>query len=200
MRNLTLNDDLQHKARLLRDSRFFVDTSGDGTSFEKETLFLVLAGAKPVGEASSGHWVSTADGRRTVADDPGAVGDFLASLGLAYHLSSFDGHATDALVAIDQGLLAEYLRADAAHDVAAVGRLFGYPETAAVAFAADSEDQLLNPEEADRRTIESGLDPMQIGFRLSKAHWADELKTASHWQALLIDAGFVEATDDTLAA
>lgn len=200
MREIQFNPDLLHKARLLRESQFFVDPTGDGTNYEKQNLFLVLAGVKPVGEAASGHWVSTAEGRRTVADDPQAVGEFLASLGLAYHLSSFDGHATDALVAIDQGMLAEYLRADAAHDVAAVGRLFGYPQTAATAFAADSEDQLLNPEEADRRTVESGLDPMQVGFRLSKAHWADELKTAMHWQALLIDAGFMEPSDDTLAA
>ncbi len=192
MQATSLTDDLLHKARLLRESQFFVDPSGDGTSYEKQTLFLVLAGEKPVGEASSGHWETTKDGRKTVADDPHDVGKFLASLGLVYNLSSFDGHATDAIVALDEHSLERYRKADAIYDIAEIGRLFGYPETAVAAFAADSESSLLDFEEVDSRAIAAGIDPSQVSFRLSKPHWADELATIQHWQALLISAGLAK--------
>lgn len=192
MHAIPLTDDLLRKAKLLKESQLFADPSGEGTTYEKQALFLVLAGEKPVGEASSGHWEATGNGRTTVADDPHAVGDFLASLGLAYHLSSFDGHATDALVAADERLLAQYHQADVAYDIAEVGRLFGYPETAVAAFAADSEDLLLDYEEIDRQAAAGGIDPLQVSFRLSKAHWADELAVVHRWQTLLIAAGLAK--------
>jgi hypothetical protein len=57
----------------------------------------MLAGVRPVAEASAGHWTVTVDGRHMVFDEPAAVGKFLQSLGLHSRLRH-DSRATDALV------------------------------------------------------------------------------------------------------
>ena len=184
---LELAPELLHKAALLRASALFGEPTDGSVPYQKQVLFLVLAGQKPVGEAASGHWESTAAGRRTVADDPELVAAFLTELGLAYELISFDGHATDALVSLDPALLTAYHQASASNDVTTIGRLFGYPDTAIAAFVGGA-DALLDDAAYEQHVTDAGLDAAVIGFALSAAHWAEELAVARNWQALLVAA------------
>lgn len=128
-------------AQQLKASPFFASTTDAKPWLEKQPIFLVLAGVKPVAEASSGHWVPTPDGRRTVHDNPAAVGALLDSLGLAYRLRH-DDYATDTLVSSRPELLDAYEVAAAADDQAKIGELFGYPATAVMAFAHHPEHPL----------------------------------------------------------
>jgi hypothetical protein len=184
----TLSLELYRKAQILRAAPLFEDRGG--AHHQKAILFLVLAGAKPVGEASSGHMVRVGDVGHSVADNPKLVEKFLSSLGLTCEVTkSVIAGATDAVVSLDPNLVAQYRQA-ANGDFATVGRLFGYPETAVTAFAA-GPDRLLTAGEQDRYVAEAGINPDVVMFRLSREHWADELIVAARWQQLLEAAGLI---------
>jgi hypothetical protein len=189
-----LSPELARKAELLKAAPLFVDRGGG--YHQKQILFLVLAGAKPVGEAVSGHMVRVGDRGHSVADDPKLVGEFLTSIGLEYDLSSFDGRATDALVSLDRRLLRQYQAAEEG-DYATAGRLFGYPDSAVTAFAAGL-DRLLSQNNQARYATEAGIDPAVLMYRLSQENWAEELKVAARWQQLLRLADLLPA--DSVAA
>jgi hypothetical protein len=178
-------------AEAIRTSPYFVDHSGDGTCVEKQSLFLVVCGAKPVGSASSGHWEAMSDGRRTVADDPDEVAAFLTGLGLSYQLTSPDGHATDAVFSLDPELLVQYAAVPSTGDDRLTGRLYGYPDTAVEAFA-EGRDALLPPEEEEEQRIaDAGIDPNLVTFYLSRAHWRNELEVVRRWMQLCELAGLI---------
>lgn len=182
-----LSTDLQRKASLLKSSALFVHPSDGAEMHEKQQIFLVLAGCKPVANVLSGHWVATPTGRKTVADDPVLVGQFLSLLGLKFSLSDHGHHATGALIALAQEALDSHARASG-H--VAVGASYGYPETAAQAFAA-GPDELLSSDEQDAIEDEAGLQGMTVSFRLSKRHWREELETLKQWYGVLVLAGLV---------
>jgi hypothetical protein len=189
-RRWSFSSELRRKARLLRDVPLFEDK--DGAYHQKRVLFLVLAGAKPVGHAVSGHMVRTGDFGHSVADHPQLVSEFLKSLGLECSVSkSAIVGATDAVVSLDRDVLARYGQA-ADGDHATVGRLLGYPETAVAAFAAGAQ-HLLSIEEQRKRETDAGVDPSIVMFRLSKQHWPSELAVAARWQRLLEAAGLMGA-------
>jgi hypothetical protein len=171
---------LRQQAQLLKASPFFDAHSDAHPLQEKQAIFLALAGMKPVAEASSGHWVATSHGRRSMFDDPKAVSAFLSSLGLAYRLRH-DEFATDALVSLQPELLTAYEHAAADGDQANIGELFGYPLTAARAFA-DGPSHLLPRAELERLERRTGL---SIIFALSRAHWQDELAVTQKWAETL---------------
>ncbi len=58
-------------------------------------------------------------------------------------------------------------------------------KAAVAAFAAQSESLLLDLDEAGRRAIGAGVDPLLVSFRLSRDHWAEELAVVQHWQQVL---------------
>ncbi len=155
---------------------------------EKWDIFLVLAGYKPVSEVASGHWTDIPGGRRTVPDDPELVGAFLRELGLAYHLSNFDGHATDAAVALTAALVEQYVKASGS---SAVGTLFGFPASAVRAFAV-GESALLSHKEQERYEEEAGLPEVFGMFRLSRKRWRDELDVVKEWYEVLREAGLTD--------
>ncbi len=176
---------LSEKARRLLASPLFVGPT-DAALSEKQTIFLVLAGLKPVAEAASGHWVADAHGRHTEPDDPAAVAMFLDSLGLAYRLSQ-DEHATDAMVSLQPSLIEQ--SAAAANDLVSMGRLFGYPATAVEAFG---RDHCLPADEQERVEQDAGLDAgFFVGFRFSTQHWQEELAVLQQWNAVLRAYGLV---------
>lgn len=179
---------LLHKARQLKQSSLFVNPSDGAELLEKQLIFLVLAGCKPVAEVASGHWIDVPGGRRTVADDPGLVGEFLHSLGLFYHLSDFGGRATGATVAVTSETLEQYTRAMGSSNV---GKLFGYPDTAVRAFQT-GESALLPTGQQELREQEAGLPDTLTMFRLSLDHWAEELEVIEEWYSVLQTAGLVE--------
>ncbi|HEV2403006.1 MAG TPA: hypothetical protein VGS08_02285 [Candidatus Saccharimonadales bacterium] len=184
----TKDKKLAEQARLLLASPYFVGTQDGALLAEKQPIFLVLAGLKPLAEASSGHRETTANGRHTAFDDPAAVGSFLRSLGLHYRLRH-DEHATDALVALQPGLLDKYEQA-AADDVTTTGELFGYPKTAVTAMGTyvqtGNETVLLPVQEQDDIERKAGLrDTYFVNFRFSRDHWKDELAICQHWYEVL---------------
>lgn len=179
---------LVQKSKILRDSTLFTYPIEGEELVEKQSIFLVLAGLKPLSEANSGHWELTPDGRRTVFDNPKKVGAFLDSLGLRYTLRH-DEHATTALISLKKELLDTYERAGTFPEPRVyieIGKLFGYPETATAAFAQFDEKQLLSNDDQDRVEQEGGLsDRYFVNFRFSKAHWQEELAVCLHWQEVL---------------
>jgi hypothetical protein len=193
-----LDPNLLRQAKLLTNSSLFVDPSDD-TKYQKQIIFLVLAGEKPVSAVSSGHWENNVGGRSTVADDPHAVGNFLVSLGLAYELRPIDGHATDVLISRDPDLLLQYRQAEATNDDATIGRLYGYPASAVDAFSIDPDNLLLDLDSQAMQVANLGLDPNLATFRLSRAHWAEELGTIRRWQTILSNAGLSLSSGSTQA-
>lgn len=183
----TLNSSLHRKAKLLRETALFDGSPLGQPLLEKQLIFLVLAGLKPVAEVASGHWEEVKGGRKTVADDPLEVGTFFKQLGLSYSLSSFDGHATDAVVALHQHLIKEYRQARGA---TAVGRLFGYPETAVRAFEAGG-DALLSLPEQEQLEHDAGLPDGLTHFCLSRQHAGEELAVVKNWHTALQAVGLV---------
>jgi hypothetical protein len=130
--NLKLQAKFPAMARRLRDSTLFRGTTDRDILYEKQMLFLALAGVKPVSAAGSRHWVTTDRGRTTAPDDPTAVGDFLESLGLTFQLEVRQ-HVTLAFVSLDRAHLDGYLASRT--DDREAGKWFGYPRTAVEAFA-----------------------------------------------------------------
>jgi hypothetical protein len=178
-----LDPDLVRKAELLKHSEFFVGTTDGAPLVEKQQIFLVLATVKPLSSVMTGHWVPTTEdgrviGRHTVGDDPKEVKAFLDSLGLASKVA-FEGYATTAVVTNRPGLLSEYQHAT---DSVAVGRLFGFPETAIAAFAGAT---CMDTEEQHRIEKEAGIPDFVPTFRFSRDHWCEELSTVKEWSELL---------------
>jgi hypothetical protein len=125
--------------------------------------------------------VNITGGRTTAADDPREVREFLASLGLAFSLTSTDGNALDAVVSLRAELVNNMVKA---RDVATVGRLFGYPETAVRALE-QGEEALLPLAEQHRVEATAGLPTSGAGFSYSRDHWREELAVAQRWYAVL---------------
>lgn len=175
---------LIEKSAQLRLTPLFINPSDDYPLIEKQFLFLVLAGLKPVAGACSGHWEATAGGRHTVADKPNEVGAFLKSLGLHYSLEDH-GHMTLAMVSLRPELIQQIAEARSDEEK---GRLYGYPETAIQAFV-QGKAALLPQEEQKRVEAQAGIMPTGAQFRLSKAHWQEELVIVRQWHETLRDYG-----------
>lgn len=183
-----LDPGILEKAERLLATPLFVGTTDNYRLGEKQMIFLVLAGLKPVSEAASGHWVEVPGGRETVADDPDQVGAFLHSLGLAYQLSPLGTHATKALVSLRPDLLTEAERAVAINDTARYGELFGFPKTAADAFV---RGDILPEQQQDDLLNKAGITDSY--FCLSAKHYAEEIQVLRQWQDALVQYGL---TDD----
>lgn len=187
--------ELARRAAQLLASPYSVGTQDSAQLAEKQLLFLVLAGLKPVAEVASGHWEVIPDGRHTVFDDPIAVGGFLDELGL-HHRLQHDTRATEAVVALKPELLDAYKTALDHEDVARIGELFGYHASAAqafVPFASTGDDSELLPG-ADQDAVErqAGLaDTFLVDFRFSRSHWQGELALCLRWQACLRQYGLM---------
>jgi hypothetical protein len=158
---------------------------------EKQLIFYVLAGIKPLSEVSSCHmeWLSPtyAESR---GDDQAGVAAFLDSLGLRYAFRRpYDGNVTVSLQAeLLRSLDAVDLGADEATIYRRYGQLYGYPDTAVEAAVAEwvhDRPSLLSMKEQERVEDESGLPRDAFLFRLSTAHWQDEVETVRSWYAVL---------------
>lgn len=172
---------LARKAKLLKASGHFINHTELAPLIEKQSIFLVLAGKKPVSQATSSTWVKTDYGAHAEPDDTRELQEFLGSLGLAYRLSS-DDYTTNALVSLEPGKLDDYIAAEEADDMAAVGRLFGYPQTAIEAFA---RDDCMEPDEQDKLIEAAGISVVIPSFRFSKTHAQQELAILKDWYQTL---------------
>ncbi len=188
-----LDPDLLTKAEQLKQTSLFVNPSDSSVLLDKQLIFLVLAGMKPMTEVESGHWVDVPGGREVQADDRREVESFLRSLGVYFRLSQ-DHYYTTALVSLDPQLLDEFARAETYPEpyiYEAVGRLFGYPETAVKAFAADLS-LCMPSQEQDRIESKSKMLSSLLHFRLSRAHWRDELAVVKQWHKVLQNYGLAD--------
>lgn len=148
----------------------------------KQGLFLVLAGCKPISQVGSSHWEMTAVGRKSVGDDPMTVEQFLISLELSYDIEP-NPYVTIATVAKTPDLIQQFKSSRAA---ASVGQLFGYPETAVKAFETK---KLLSTEEQEGVEKDAGI--TIDCFRFSQKFWCDEIKIVLKWQAVLAKYGML---------
>ena len=167
-------------SRELRESTLFCGLSDDYPLVEKQNLFLMLAGAKPVTEVTSGHWESTRNGRRSVADDPVTVQDFLTSLGGVSRIRC-DMHGVTAVVSMKQELLSDYDSAEKREDIRKIGLLFGYPKSAVDAYVGGHRLEWDRQAELLRN---AGVDKVS-GFIMSQQGWKAELAVLLDWQAVL---------------
>jgi len=176
--------DLVSKAALLKASSHFVNHTDASPLSEKQQIFLVLAGKKPVSQATSCRWVKTAEGAHSEPDSHKELRVLLEDLGLAFQLRS-DEYATDAFLSLDAANISSYLEAEAAQDKITIGRLFGFPDTAVEAFVHGDGMAL---EEQDRLIEATGLPVTTVSmplFRLSKAHATEELNVVKDWYETL---------------
>lgn len=171
---------LQAKAKILKESQLF------GVEEDhRQAIFLVLAGLKPVSQATSGHWEDIENGRRRVADKVEDVEALLSSLGLVYSLSETP-EGIDAVVSLDQALIDEYLVAVVREDLETIGRLFGYPETAYTAYAQG--DYLDSTKDEELRAQPGMYDG---GFSFSPGHYQEEVEVLKQWYKVLADYDLV---------
>lgn len=191
-----INSELSKKARLLLDSPHFTNHVDQGFLTEKQSIFLVLCGKKPVSEVMSGIWVTTADSGHSKPDDEREVSTFLSSLGLAYQLRH-DDNATQALVALNNNSLLEYSQASL--DSGTIGQLFGYPKTAVDAFervfnsdATVELNYLMTTEDQDELLQKAGVPDYIPMFRFSRDHALEELEVVKDWYATLRTYKLVE--------
>lgn len=172
---------------MLHESRVFSGVTDDYPLSEKQLLLLVLADCKPLAEVTSGHWEASDEGRRTVPDDPTEVAEFLDSLGLKYELST-DEYGLTAVVSKRAELIAQYISAD--NDMAAIGRLFGYPDSAVEAYVRGDTLDSAQQEAIEHR---AGVDDASC-FMFSRANWQAELDQAIAWHRVLERYGFLSRT------
>lgn len=187
---------LANKAEQLLESPYFVVDNG-ASLYEKQLIFYVLAGIKPVSEVGSYHmeWLSPTYGESR-GDDQAEVAAFLASLGLHYAFKlPYDGTVT---VSLREELIRAAQAIDIHGDEATIyrkyGELYGYPKTAvdaAVAEWAYDRPSLLSIEEQRQIEDKSGLPRDSFIFRFSKADWKEELETVRQWYAVLTAYGMV---------
>lgn len=176
------SEELRKQAHLLKKSRYFV---GTGTSelellWEKQLIFLVLAGMKPVSEVYSCHWVDVPKGQEAVGDNLSEVRGFLDTLGLAHYVFDSDG-TTMAVVARVPQLVQDYVEAE---QESRRGLLFGYPATAVQAFVAG--DSLMETQQ-DQFLQAEGLP--NSPFALSREHYRGEIALLHRWQDILRSYG-----------
>jgi hypothetical protein len=173
--------DLAQSAMILRESTHFVGHAELAPLIDKQSIFLVLAGKKPVSEATSSRWIETERGAYAEPDDVHELQAFLDSLGLASYIRTGE-FSTNALVSFDPANLDAYLVAEKTDNAIAIGRLFGYPQTAAEAFIHDAS---LDMEQQDALLEAAGIPLMMPTFRFSVAHAQQELAVQEDWYRTL---------------
>jgi len=180
---------LSEQAHMLKDSNLFVNPSEGMSLLEKQKIFLVLAGRKQVTEVYSGHWEQLSPNeRRTVADDPKEVAALLDALGLSYRLQPQE-HTIAATIALDQTVLDHYFDiASRSNNDLELGKLFGYPQTAAEGFI---QNKHLDTATQDKVIAAAGLPDYFATFFLSTDHYQEEIATLKEWYSLLEQYGLV---------
>lgn len=170
---------LEDIAQRLYSSELFVGTPENGTLFEKQNIFLVCGGQKPVGFVSSSHKKDLGGGLYEYeADDTQFVSTFLSSLGL-YSTVFADTHTTDATVSLKNEYLKELQ--DHPDDHRLAGALYGYPESAVEAFLAPNKSLLLPDEEQDKVFMANKIPITFPNFKMSIAHYNEELQVVKRW-------------------
>lgn len=180
--------ELLKQSKILRQAQYFV---GIGTSeldhlWEKQLIFLVLAGMKPVSEVYSNHEIEVPDGWISVGDNLVAVEGFLDTLNLAHHVFDSDG-MTMAVVARTPQLVKDYMNSE---EEDRRGLLFGYPATAVQAFV---EGDTITSEQRDYLLKQEGLP--DAPFALSREHYREEIGVLHRWQGVLLSYGLTGSTD-----
>jgi hypothetical protein len=187
MRPIFTDQELAIKAQKIRET----DLLGDGTEApeNKQLVFYVLAGVKPLSEVLSLHMEELSDDNlQPVPDNQEKVMAFFKELGLTaearddgQYLVSLDKKYIDAyLQALAQGRPADIYRA--------VGQAFGYPTSAVEACVSDwvnDDSSLLTYDEQDAYITEAGLPIDACVFRLSRAHYQAEIAEVKRWYAVL---------------
>lgn len=171
---------LEQKAHILLSSDLFVHTVDNAALVEKQTIFLVLAGFKPVGFVSSGHWKDTEGGRESEADDPTLVSTFLTSLGLHFRLFT-DQYTTDAIISLHDENLVQF--ETNIQDDHLAGHLYGYPETAIEAYLSPNKSLALSEEEQEKVLKAAQVPEHFLNFRMSTKNYAQEVLTIQKWYA-----------------
>lgn len=187
----TIGDErLSDLACTILTSPFFTGANDLDRLADKQLLFLVVAGLKPVADLISYHQEKQGDVTVSVADDEVAVTEFLNSLGVAYSfMPEQDGTALSVAVAQSQA------EADAVWQTTGdsdYGELMGFPNTAIEAYM---QGTLLSHDEAEQLALSTYHDPAFAQFsvfRLSKAHALEELKMLKQWYDVLKQYGLVD--------
>lgn len=191
------DQELTQKAKLLHETSLL----GNGTDelVEKQLVFYVLAGIKPLSEVVSLHMEEVSEGNfESVPDDQAQVKSFLGKLGLCYEAVD-DGQY---LVSLDKKYITEYLnlprKKDATEAFRTAGTLFGYPATAVEACVQEwvhNKNSLLTFEEQDEHLQEAGLPVDASVFRFSRGHYKDEIAEVKRWYETLQEYDMITATD-----
>lgn len=161
----------------------------------KQYVFLTVAGLKPVSTVDVSPERDLGGGLYTYSPSQlQTLRDICGRLQMHQRVNPDDCcvYWDNLQVSISRSrvLLDALYNARQARDDYSIGRLYGYPETAARAYA---DRIMLSWDELDRYwDIFGPGDPeFCIGFRLSRKHYIDEIFEVNRWYQLLDQHGFV---------
>lgn len=173
------NPQIEQLAQKIYASDLFNGTVEGCTLTEKQNLFLVCGGLKPVSFVTSTHKKDLGEGQYEFeADDKDLVARFLSSLGLFSEVFG-DVHTTEALVS----LKAEYLKQldGSPNNHRLAGTLYGYPSSAIDAFLAPNKSQILDEEQEERVLKDAGIPDCFPHFNFSVSNYKNELEIVKKW-------------------
>lgn len=175
--SFSFNDDLLKKAAqaILKSNLFLLNTE-KGNRTDQQSLFLTIAGYKPVSLIGSGDKVKTDTGWRLVPTDKKLIAKIFDTFDLHHTMQSGE-YTTDCLVSRNPKLLDLIVE----RDHATVGLLYGYPKSAVDALI---EGSLMDKNEQERLLDNEGL--FYAPFRLSMANFAKEIELLHTWNNLLL--------------
>ncbi len=170
---------LTELANKIYTSELFTSSTENCTLNEKQNIFLIAGGVKPVGFVSSCHKKDLGEGAYEYeADDADFVVKFLSSLGL-FSRAFGDKHTTDAIISLKEEYL---LQLDSkADDHRLAGKLYGYPDTAVEAFLIPNKADILEDDEQDQVLLTAGIPICFPAFKMSISHWHEELPIVQKW-------------------
>lgn len=181
--------ELQKKAQMLLSSDLFLSNIENCPLLEKQNIFLVLSGLKPVSFVTSNHLSGDPHmAQESHGDDPSFVSSFLLSLGLYSKLFT-DKYSTDAIVSLNQKFIDEV--ESHMDDPIHCGILYGYPKTAIQAFVSEDKSLRLTEEEQEKTMRDNGIPECFPHFIMSKKYFTEEIKIIKSWFDICREYGMV---------
>lgn len=171
-----MNEDIKNKVRILKDSKLFTSNIDDAPYTEKQSILLTLTGKKPVSEATACQWIITPTSRHSEPADHKEISELFTSLGLYFYVYD-NKYATSVAVSADKELLDKH--ANNISSSSTLGNLFGYPDSAVMAFGDKS--LMMSTEDQDRLLESEGIPLFMPMFRFSKINYKQELGLLKDW-------------------
>ncbi len=160
---------------------------------DKKSLVLILAGVKPATEMLMFDRYASPEDIISILEDCGLVTIQFQSQYMheakKRGVGGTEGYICNVIVARDETTANKVRKYCEPQDDREFGRLMGFPQTAIDAYVSDAENKyesvaLLSSDEQGRIMDELNLKQV-AAFRLSRAHWQEEIKVHQEWERIV---------------